>query len=46
LGIVIEVKPVQWAKAQSWIEVTELGMVMEVKPVQPLKAEFPIIVTE
>ena len=45
-GIVMEVKPVQWAKQLPPIDVTEDGIVMEVKPVQPEK-EFPSnVVTE
>ena len=35
--MVIEVKPVQPAKVQPPIEVTELGMVTEVRPVQHRK---------
>ena len=40
------VKPLQLAKAQLPMEVTELGMVTLVKPLQPLKALSPIEVTE
>ena len=41
----IEVKPLQPAKAEFPIEVTVLGSVIEVKPLQPAKAEFPIVFT-
>ena len=34
LGIVIEVKPVQYSKHQAPKLVTELGIVIEVKPAQ------------
>ena len=40
--MVIEVKPVQPAKVQRPIEVTELGMVMEIRHLQPSKADWLI----
>jgi hypothetical protein len=46
LGIVIEVKPLQQAKAWDPIKVTELGMSIEVKPQQKVNALPRIIVTE
>ena len=45
LGMVIEVKPVQFSNALLPIEVTELGMVTEVKLVQPINAYLFIWVT-
>lgn len=41
-----DVKPLQFSKAQSPIEFTEVGIVMAVKPTQPLKAQPPMINTE
>ena len=46
LGISIEVSPLQFLKAASLIEMTELPNVIDVRPVQPSKAEMPISVTE
>ena len=46
MPMVTEVRPVQFSKAHSPIEVTELPMVTEVRPVQSLKANSPIEVTE
>ena len=36
-GMVTDVKPLQYSKAQFPILVTEFGMVTDVKPVQPEK---------
>ena len=45
--MISEVKPLQLAKAQSPIEVTDAGMVnVPVKPLQLAKALSPIVVTE
>lgn len=46
MGMVTEVKPVQPAKAQTPIVVTELPMLTEVRPVHLEKASSPIVVTE
>ena len=46
LGIVIDVKPLQFLNAALPIEVTELGIVIDVKPLQPENAKEPIFVTE
>ena len=46
LGIVTEVKPLQFSNAELPIEVTELGIVMLINPLQPKNAELPIEVTE
>ena len=47
LGIVNEVKPLQFTNASFPIDVTELGMVsVPVKPLQPLNACSPIDVIE
>ena len=45
LGIVMEIRPEQWEKTFSPIDVTLLGIVMEVRPEQWEKALFPIDVT-
>jgi len=42
----MEVKPVQFEKAQLPIKVTELGIVTEVKPLQLANAQVLIVVTE
>ena len=46
LGIVTEVKPLQFWKALLPMEVTELGIVTEVNPLQKKKAASPMEVTE
>ena len=46
LPIVTEVKPLQFRKALSPMEMTELGITTEVKPLQPSKAASPMEVTE
>ncbi len=46
LGMVMEVKPLQFLKAELPMYVTLLGMVMEVKPLQEEKAYWPMDVTE
>ena len=40
-----EVRPVQFSKVDSFIEVTLFGMTMEVRPVHLAKAPLPIEVT-
>ena len=45
LGIVMEIRPEQWEKTFSPIDVTLLGIVTEVRPLQREKAPSPIDVT-
>ena len=44
--MVIEVKPLQYAKQKPPNEVTDEGMVIEVKPLQPEKQLLPNDVTD
>ncbi len=46
LGIVKDVKPLQYPKAIISIEVTEFGMSMVVRLSQPQKALLPMVVME
>ena len=45
LGMVIEVKPMQYAKADSPIDVMLLGMATEVNPMHSAKAKLPMDLT-
>ena len=46
LGMVTDVRPVQFLKASIWISVTESERVIEVSPRQLWKADCPMMVTE
>ncbi len=46
LGMVMEVRPLQYKNAPLPMLVTELPMVTEVRPLQPENADLPIVVTE
>ena len=45
LGMVTEVREMQWENASPLIEVTLFGMVMDVREVQPANAACPMVVT-